>query len=245
MNRLSRLVKNYGVLVAVPIAVALLTASSAKADLAEPASSGIDDPAGLFYKFIITRAPFWVLGNPQPAFVTVNTALVAGAAGAAENLETLSLETAVGVFGTTYAIGDTFGNEAAGIIGADISVPTAWWTAPAVYTWVGGPAGGGGVAFFNSILNGVFYANELMVLDPASCSVTVCLQDFATSLGEVGTLPGANTLTVDPTTGDVSVPNPTSTEVPEPSSVILLLTMLVAVAYFTRSRVAQSAQSEG
>jgi len=167
----------------VPIAVALLTASSAKVDLADPVVSGIADTVGLFYKFIITRAPFWSLGNPQPALVTVNTALVAGAAGAFEIFETLSLETGVNVFGTTYGIGDTFANEAVNIIGADTSVPTAWWTAPAVYTWVGGPAGGGGVAFFNSIKNGVFYANELMVLDPASRAVTVCLQGFRDQLG--------------------------------------------------------------
>ncbi len=129
--------------------------------------------AAPFYFYTITAPPNWGLGNPQPlrswsAFTALNGS-VATTPFRAENFVSLSL------LGNpiNYFAYDTFLGESVGIIGADVSVPTAQWLNPAVYTWVGGPAGGGGRAFFNSFnpFTGTFYANELIVLDPPSCDV--------------------------------------------------------------------------
>jgi hypothetical protein len=151
---------------------------------------GIARPAAAapFYFYVITAPPNWGFGNPQSvAGWSAWTALAAGAPTAPENYVSLALQ---GYPGYWYAY-DTFLGESNGFVGADVSVPTAQWVTPAAYTWVGGPAGGGGLAFFNSFnpFTGVFYANMLIVLDPYACTVSVCLSDFEADLGSTsGTL---------------------------------------------------------
>jgi hypothetical protein len=153
---------------------------------------GIARPAAAapFYFYTITAPPNWVgFGAPQfPSGWTAQTALVAGPPLAAENYVSLSL---FGYPGYWYTY-DTFFGESNGFVGADVSVPTAQWLTPAAYIWAGGPAPGGGLAFFNSFnpRTGVFYANMMIVLDPASCSpASVCLSDFEADLGSTsGTL---------------------------------------------------------
>jgi hypothetical protein len=145
--------------------------------------------AAPFYFYTITAPPnFAAFGNPQNlrAFSAL-TALVPGAPFKAENFVSLSL------LGNpiNYFAYDTFRGEANGFIGADVSVPTAQWLAPVAYTWVGGPAGGGGLAFFNSFnpFTGTFYANEIIVLDPASCDASCELISLEAALGSTsGTL---------------------------------------------------------
>jgi len=216
---------------------------------------GIARPAaaGPFYFYVITAPPNWGAGNPQPlASWSALTALAPGAPTAPENYVSLSLLTIPGYW---YAY-DTFLGESNGFVGADISIPTAQWVTPAAYTWVDtGPAGSGGLAFFNSFnpFTGVFYANMMIVLDPPSCDVITCLSDFETDLGSTsGTLtPSLVTLdgngapqgiTLPNDDEDASVaPDPLGTDyfasgdgftpTPEgPSAIYLLLGMLVVGA---------------
>jgi hypothetical protein len=140
--------------------------------------------AAPFYFYTITAPPNWGFGNPQPlAGWSARTALLPGPPFAAENYVSLAL---LGYPGYWYSF-DPFFGESRGFVGADVSIPTAQWLTPAAYTWLGGPAGSGGLAFFNSFnpFTGVFYANMMIVLDPAgSCSpASACLSDFETDLG--------------------------------------------------------------
>ena len=215
---------------------------------------GIARPAAAapFYFYTITAPPNWVgFGNPQPvAGWSALTALVAGPPTAPENYVSLSL---LGYPGYWYAY-DTFLGESNGFVGADVSVPTAQWLTPAAYYWVGGPAGGGALGFFNSFnpFTGIFYANMMIVLDPPSCGVAIdCLSDLETALGSTsGTLtPSLVTLdgngdpqgiTIPNDDEDASVaPNPAGTdyfasgsaETPEgPSAIYLLLGIFVVGA---------------
>ena len=213
---------------------------------------GITPPAAAapFYFYTITAVPNWGLGNPQPlAGWSAQTALVAGPPLAAENYVSLSL---LGYPGYWYSY-DTFFGEANGFVGADVSVPTAQWLTPAAYYWVGGPAGGGALGFFNSFnpFTGVFYANMMIVLDPVSCGdASACLSDLESELGSTsGTLtpslvtldgngdPLGITLPDDDEDPNVA-PNPSGTdyfasgsETPEgPTAIYLLLGMFVAGA---------------
>jgi hypothetical protein len=141
------------------------------------------EAAGLGYFYVITAPPNWGLfGNPQPVKSwSALTALGPGAPTAPEDYVSLGL---LGYPGYWYAY-DTFLGESAGFIGADVSVPTAQWITPAAYYWTGGPAGGGALAFFNSFnpFTGVFFANEMIVLDPASCTAIDCLSELEGQLG--------------------------------------------------------------
>jgi hypothetical protein len=222
---------------------------------------GIAPPAAAapFYFYTITAVPNWGLGNPQPlAGWTAQTALVAGPPLAAENYVSLSL---LGYPGYWYAY-DTFLGEANGFIGADVSVPTAQWLTPAAYYWVGGPAGGGALGFFNSFnpFTGVFFANMMIVLDPASCGdASACLSALESELGSTsGTLtPSITTLdgngdplgiTIPNDDEDASVaPDPSgpnyfasgSASTPEgPTAIYLLIGMFVVGAgvFFRRPR---------
>ena len=155
--------------------------------------------AAPFYYYTITAAPNWGLGNPQPlrswsAFTALNGS-VATTPFRAENYVSLSL---LGNPINYYAY-DTFLGESRGIIGADVSVPTAQWVNPVVYTWVGGPAGGGGLAFFNSFnpFTGTFYANELIVLDPISCDAACELTALEADLGSTSGTLTPSTVTLD------------------------------------------------
>ncbi|MGA9071477.1 MAG: hypothetical protein WB424_14525 [Terracidiphilus sp.] len=165
--------------------------------------------AAPFYFYSITAVPNWGLGNPQPlAGWTALTALGPGAPAAPENYVSLSL---LGYAGYWYAY-DSFLGETNGFIGADVSIPTAQWVTPAAYTWLDtGPAGSGGLAFFNSFnpFTGVFFANMLIVLDPASCSASVCLSDFEADLGNTsGTLtPSSVSLDESGAPVGISIPN--------------------------------------
>jgi hypothetical protein len=147
------------------------------------------DAASYFY--VITAPPNWALGNPQPvAGWSARTALAGSVLTtpfAAEDYVSLAL---LGKPGYWYAY-DTFLGEANGFIGADVSVPTAQWVTPAAYYWIGGPAGGGALGFFNSFnpFTGVFFANEMIVLDPPACTAITCLSDLESELGSTsGTL---------------------------------------------------------
>jgi len=184
---------------------------------------GVVRPAAAapFYFYVITAPPNWNAGNPQPlASWSALTALAPGPPLAAENYVSLSLLTIPGYW---YAY-DTFLGEANGFIGADVSVPTAQWLAPATYYWTGGPAGGGALAFFNSFnpFTGTFYANMMIVLDPPSCSdALTCLGDLETSLGDTSLsvtptlipLDDLNTITPPTDDDDPSVtPDPSGTD---------------------------------
>ena len=198
----------------VPIVLALFTPS--------PARSGDIVPNILVFTYSVvnTPVPNWALGNPQAAAVGVCSVLVGSCgnlgAGPLENKDGIALLTAPATFGAYTLNGDSFAQEALGLIGADVRVPTAWWVAPAVYTWAGG-----GVAFFNSIVGGVAFANELVVLDPAPDPYT-WLQTFSTELGDPATLPSANTSLSPGSDGTVNVPAPSFDEMPEPASFVLL-----------------------
>ncbi|MGA3161256.1 MAG: hypothetical protein ABSC77_08555 [Terracidiphilus sp.] len=159
---------------------------------------GIARPAAAapYYFYTITAAPNWGFGNPQlPSGWSAQTALVAGPPASAEDYVSLSLQ---GYPGYWYSY-DTFLGEANGFVGADVSVPTAQWVTPAAYYWTGGPAGGGALAFFNSFnpFTGVYYANMMIVLDPFSCSASVCLSDFETDLGSTSGLLTPSLVTLD------------------------------------------------
>jgi len=164
--------------------------------------------AAPFYFYVITAPPNWGFGNPQPvAGWSALTALAPGAPTAPEDYVSLSL---LGYPGYWYAY-DTFLGESNGFVGADVSVPTAQWVTPAAYTWAGGPAGGGGLAFFNSFnpRTGIFFANMMIVLDPYACTPSVCLSDFETDLGSTsGTLtPSLVTLDGNGDPQGITIPN--------------------------------------
>jgi hypothetical protein len=160
--------------VLVATAVAVVTLSFARPAAAAP-----------FYFYAITAVPNWGLGNPQPvsgwSAITALNGSVQTTPFAAENYVSISL---LGYPGYWYAY-DTFAGEANGFIGADVSIPTAQWLTPAAFFWTGGPAGGGAFAFFNSFnpFTGIFYANEMIVLDPDSCSAIDCLSELEGELG--------------------------------------------------------------
>jgi hypothetical protein len=222
---------------------------------------GIARPAAAapFYFYTITAPPNWLgFGNPQlPAGWSALTALAPGGAFAPENYVSLALQ---GYPGYWYSY-DTFLGESNGFVGADVSVPTAQWVTPAAYTWAGGPAGGGGLAFFNSFnpRTGIFFANMMIVLDPLACTpASVCLSDFETDLGSTSGLLTPSLVTLDvngapqgitlPTGGeDASIaPNPLGTDyfasgsqfvpTPEgPTAIYLLLGIFMAgIGIFSR-----------
>lgn len=198
----------------VPVVAALFTFC--------PARAGTIAPNIFAYtaSVVNTPVPNWALGNPQIASVGVCSVLVGSCGnlgfGALENEVGIALLTAPATFGPATLNGDTFVQEAANQIGADVRVPTAWWVTPAVYTWAGG-----GVAFFNSLVGGVPYANELVVLDPPPDPYTV-LQDLSIQLGDPDPLPSPNTSLSPDSNGNVNVPNPSTTDMPEPASIVLL-----------------------
>jgi hypothetical protein len=206
MNPFARTVKLVTMSAFVPIVLTLFAAPSAR--------------AALFYTVVNTPVPNWALGNPQAALVGVCSVLVGSCgnlgAGPLENEDGIALLTAPATFGGFTLDGDSFAQEAVGIIGADVRVPTAWWLAPAVYVWAGG-----GVAFFNSIVGGVFYANELIVFDPPPDPYTT-LEDFSVDLGDPIALPSPNTNYSPDSDGNVDVPAPSLSEVPEPASIGLV-----------------------
>lgn len=177
---------------------------------------GIARPAaavGFKYFYVITPPPIWANGNPQAAGWSALTALNGSALTtpfAPEDYVSLSLPASYpGSFWFAY---DTFLGEANGFIGADVSVPTAQWVTPAAYFWAGGPAGGGALAFFNSFnpFTGIFFANELIVLDPPSCvDASTCLSDLESELGSnSGTLtPSSVTLDSNGDPQGITIPN--------------------------------------
>jgi hypothetical protein len=214
---------------------------------------GVARPAAAapFYFYVITAPPNWAQGNPQPlASWLALTATAPGAAASAEDFVSLSLLD--GAYGYAY---DTFLGESVGFIGADVSVPTAQWVTPAAYFWVGGPAGGGALAFFNSFnpFTGVFYA-DMMIVDDPPCDPVSCaaLSTFESELGSTsgtltpslvtlnsdGSLP-SDLLPTDPFVEDASVAaNPSGTnyfasgtefvDTPEgPTAIYLLLGICV------------------
>jgi hypothetical protein len=172
---------------------------------------GIARPAAAapFYFYTITAVPNWgAFGNVQsPSGWSALTALGPGAPTAPENYVSLSL---LGYPGYWYAY-DTFLGESNGFVGADVSVPTAQWLTPAAYYWIGGPAGGGALGFFNSFnpRTGVFFANMMIVLDPASCSAIDCLSDFEADLGSTSGTLTPSLVTLDDTGAPqgVTIPN--------------------------------------
>ncbi len=188
------------------------------------------------YTYEVTAAPNWALGNPQPVSVTYCSAVAVGVCGAnVENDVTVKL---LGNPTTYYAYTTPLG-AANGVIGSDVSIPTAFWVSPAVYWWTDtGPFGGGELAFFNSVKNGVAYANEMIVLDPFSESATFAdLEALDLQAGGNGILPNPVSTTINQTTGAVNVPSlPGFEEAPEPSSVALLGLGLVGASLFRKRR---------
>ncbi|MFZ1086739.1 MAG: hypothetical protein WAN35_17390 [Terracidiphilus sp.] len=178
---------------------------------------GIARPAAAapFYFYTITAVPNWGAGNPQPlAGWSAVTALAPGAPLQAENYVSLSLLTIPGFW---YAY-DTFLGESNGFIGADVSIPTAQWVTPAAYIWAGGPGPvfGGGLAFFNSFnpFTGVFFANMMIVGDPAGCDATCALGDFETDLGSTSGSLTPSLVTLDGNGDPVGVTLPNDDEDP-------------------------------
>lgn len=178
--------------------------------------------AAASYIYTITAPPNWRLGNPQPVGVTFCSAAVVGLCGA--NVEN---DVTVKLLGNplTYYAYTTPAGAAAGVIGSDVSIPTARWVAPATYFWTDtGPFGGGMLAFFNSIgANGVAYANEMIILDPIDESTTFAeLEALDLSAGGNGILPYPTTTTIN-SDGSVNVPDiPGFEEAPEPATLGLL-----------------------
>jgi hypothetical protein len=204
------------------------------------------------YFYVITAPPNWAFGNPQPlkSWLAL-TALGAGAPLAKEDYVSLSL---LGRPGYWYAY-DTFLGEANGFLGADVSIPTAQWVNPVGYWWAGGPSPvfGGALLFFNSFNNGTFYANELIIGDPASCDGLCELDAFEASLGISATnnaVSGPGSVT-PPNDDDSLITPPTDyvdynfaggsqfADTPEgPTGIYLLLGVFVigAGAFFRRRR---------
>jgi hypothetical protein len=208
MSPLVRTVKPVTMSAFAPIVLTLFAASSARA-------------APFTFSVVNTPIPNWALGDPQVAAVGVCSVLAGSCGnlgfGALENEVGIALLTAPATFGGFTLNGDSFTQEAAGRIGADVRVPTAFWLAPAVYTWAGG-----GVAFFNSIVGGVAYANELVVLDPPPDPYT-WLENFSVDLGDIAPLPSPDTSLSPNSDGNVNVPAPQLDEVPEPATKDFLL----------------------
>ncbi|MGA3129290.1 MAG: hypothetical protein ABSD59_00710 [Terracidiphilus sp.] len=153
------------------------------------------------YFYVVTAVPNWGFGNPQPLKSWSALTFTAGAPTAPENYVSLGL---LGYPGTWWAY-DTFLGESVGILGADVSVPTAQWVNPVGYYWstpgVGNPVQGGALLFFNSFNGGTFYANELIIGDPPSCDGLCELDAFETYLG----ISPTNNLVSGP--GSVTPPN--------------------------------------
>jgi len=202
-------------------------------------------PSAKAASFLVVNSPrpnWRAYGSPQPVKITAWTALVAGAPGAYENYETLSLLP----FSTFTFAGDSFLGESLGVIGADIRAPTAYWLAPAVYTWAGGPAGGGGLAFFNSRVGGVYYANMLIVLDPPSTPAFTDLELGFADLGGVGLFPSSPNTSDSPNSdGTLSIPVPGFAETPEPSYLVLTLPILLGFMYWGYRRRGSSMEDSG
>lgn len=198
----------------------------------EPVCAG----AGYSYIYTITAPPNWALGNPQPVGVTFCSAAFPGLCGLnVENDVTVKL---LGNPTTYYAYTTPLG-ASKGVIGSDVSIPTAQWLTPATYWWTdSGPFGGGMLAFFNSYKNGVFYANEMIVLDPFSEPATFAdLEALDLQAGGNGLLPNPTLTTIDASTGLVDVPNvPGFGEAPEPASIALFGLGCIGISVFRISK---------
>ena len=203
--------------------------------------------APFYYFYVITAPPNWAQGNPQPlASWSALTATGPGAPTAPENYVSLTLLN--GASGYAY---DTFRGESFNILGADVSIPTAQWINPVGYWWVGGPGpvNGGALLFFNSFnaFTGLFYANELIIGDPAGCNGLCELDAFENSLGisnsinSLVTGPGSVT---PPSDDDSLLTTPddyvdfTPSPAPEgPTAIYLMLGMFaIAAGVFLRRR---------
>lgn len=164
-----------------------------------------------------TARPNWALGNPQPVQWSACSAAVAGLCGAGiEDADTPKL------LGNpiTYIASDIVAEALAGDVGSDVCVPTAFWVRPAAFWWVdGGLFGGGMLAFFNSIVGGVAYANEAIIYDPIDENTTFGeLEALDLQLGGSGLLPYPVTTTIN-SDRSINASIPGFTEAPEPASI--------------------------
>jgi hypothetical protein len=207
---------------------------TARADVA-PGSDPLFCAGVLCESVVFAATPNWKLGNPQPASVSYCSEIVGLCPGGTELYESLSELTARGVFGLTYVDaltpaaenGNTLAGLAAGIanpgtIAVDIAVQNALWVSPVEYTWLGGVAGGGLYARYNSLYLGHYYANELMILDPPGISLPALADEFDLLNGGNGILPSATSLgTLTSNTVPIPPPPPFN-EAPEPSYFALM-----------------------
>jgi hypothetical protein len=242
-NFFNRCVERFGFSAFVLITTAVLTSSSAHADISPAvrvAPGPIQGPAvpiggiNYYYFYAITPVPTWSQGNPQSVGITLCSAVVYGQCGTNSGTGNLSNENFAqltllnGGYGYAY---DTFYGEQNNFIGADVSVPTARWVAPAVYTWLGG-----GVAFFNSRVGGVNYANMLLVGDPAATTDQL-LDAFSSQLGDTIPLPADIPITGPGTAGGNFVVPFNDNFTPEPSMYApLLIGLLFLVGWQWKRR---------
>jgi hypothetical protein len=132
----------------------------------------------------------------------------------------------------------SFLNESKGIIGADISIPHAFWIHQELWCWPNCTTPIGALAIFNSIGSPpIGYANALIIGDPPP---SISISEIEAAVTSLGGAPSSytlkNTLTIS-LTGSVTPPTlPTLMESPEPSYVAVLAMVGLVCALWQRRR---------
>jgi hypothetical protein len=138
----------------------------------------------------------------------------------------------------------TFAGEAIGIIGADVSIPRAFWLKQGLWCWPSCIAPQGAFAVFNTIGSPpIGFANALIIGDPPSLP-PLEIQDLITGLGGPSNLPVLGSLSID-AMGNVTPPALSGSFVmsPEPPYFFALGAGCLLAALYRRRRQRRNAAS--